>query len=54
MLACSRVLVTSHRPVPVQIDGDTFGATPVEVDAGRAELRLIVPEAAGGAGKASR
>jgi len=50
MLACSRVTVTSHRPVPVQIDGDSFGATPLEVDAGRDELRLIVPEPAGASG----
>jgi diacylglycerol kinase family enzyme len=43
MLACSRATVTSHRPVPIQVDGDTFGTTPVEVDAGSSEVRLIVP-----------
>ena len=45
MLACSRATVASHRPVPIQIDGDTFGTTPVEVDAGTCEVRLIVPPA---------
>ena len=35
--------ITAHHPVPIQIDGDTFGTTPVEVDAGTGEVRLIVP-----------
>lgn len=48
MLACSRVTVAARRPVPVQIDGDAFGTTPVEVDAGSCEVRLIVPTAAPG------
>lgn len=48
MLACSRATVTAHRPVPIQVDGDTFGTTPVEVDAGTREVRLIVPGAAPG------
>lgn len=43
MLACSRVVVTAQHPVPTQVDGDVFGATPVEVDAGSREVRLIVP-----------
>ena len=46
MLPCSRVSVTAHEPVPTQIDGDVFGTTPLEVDAGTAEVRLIVPAAA--------
>jgi YegS/Rv2252/BmrU family lipid kinase len=45
MLSCSRVTVTAQHAVPTQIDGDTFGATPVEVDAGSREVRLIVPAA---------
>jgi diacylglycerol kinase (ATP) len=45
MLACARVTIASHRPVPVQIDGDTFGTTPIEVDAGTCEVSLIVPGA---------
>ena len=43
MLACSRATVTAHHPVPIQIDGDAFGTTPIEVDAGTSEVRLIVP-----------
>ena len=35
--------VVAHHPVPIQIDGDVFGTTPVEVDAGSSEVRLIVP-----------
>ena len=35
---------------PTQIDGDVFGTTPLEVDAGTAELRLIVPSTATGSG----
>jgi len=43
MLRCSRVTVATHRPVPTQIDGDVFGTTPLEVDAGSAEIGLIFP-----------
>jgi diacylglycerol kinase (ATP) len=46
MLACSRVTVTARHPVPIQIDGDALGTTPVEVDAGTCEVCLIVPGAA--------
>jgi diacylglycerol kinase family enzyme len=42
-LLCSRVSITAHDRVPTQIDGDVFGTTPLEVDAGTAELHLIVP-----------
>jgi diacylglycerol kinase family enzyme len=48
MLACSRVTVTAHYPVPTQIDGDVLGTTPLEVDAGTAEVHLIVPGTAAG------
>jgi diacylglycerol kinase family enzyme len=44
MLPCLKAHVTAQRPVPTQIDGDAFGATPLTVEAGAAELRLIVPE----------
>jgi diacylglycerol kinase (ATP) len=44
MLPCSRVTVTAHEPVLTQIDGDVFGTTPLDVDAGTSQLRLIVPE----------
>jgi diacylglycerol kinase (ATP) len=43
MLPCSRVTIAAHEPVPTQIDGDVFGTTPLEVDAGTAQVRLIVP-----------
>jgi diacylglycerol kinase family enzyme len=46
MLPCSRVTVTARHPVPIQIDGDAAGTTPIEVDAGTCEICLIVPGAA--------
>jgi diacylglycerol kinase (ATP) len=39
------VEITSERPVPVQLDGEAFGATPVRILAGEATLQLIVPPA---------
>src|SRR5262245_9756720 len=45
MLPCLRATVTAQHAVPTQIDGDAFGATPLEVEAGAADLRLIVPPA---------
>jgi diacylglycerol kinase (ATP) len=48
MLRCSRVAITAHDAVPAQIDGDVLGTTPLEISAGTAELRLIVPERSGG------
>jgi diacylglycerol kinase family enzyme len=43
MLPCLRARVTAQKPVPTQIDGDAFGSTPLEIEAGAADLRLIVP-----------
>jgi len=54
MLPCSHVSIAAHEPVPTQIDGDVFGTTPLEVDAGTAEVRLIVPGAATGSGNPGR
>jgi len=54
MLPCSRVTITAHEPVPTQIDGDVFGTTPLDVDAGTAQVRLIVPGSATGSGNPSR
>ena len=48
MLPCSRVSITSRKPVPTQIDGDLTGATPLDVEAGTEELALIVPANTGG------
>ena len=44
MLSCARVRITAPHAVPTQVDGDVFGVTPVEIDAGSREVRLIVPE----------
>jgi diacylglycerol kinase (ATP) len=52
MLRCSRVSIAAHDPVPTQVDGDVLGTTPLEVDEGTAEVRLIVP--AGGVGNSAR
>jgi diacylglycerol kinase family enzyme len=43
MLPCVRATVEAQHPVPTQIDGDAFGPTPLEIEAGAADLRLIVP-----------
>lgn len=43
MLACTHVTITSHHPVPAQVDGDVFGSTPLHIDQGEARLKLIVP-----------
>jgi diacylglycerol kinase family enzyme len=47
LLPCVRAQVTAQNPVPTQIDGDAFGSTPLVVEAGAPELRLIVPERSG-------
>ncbi len=36
--------VTSERPVSVQIDGDSFGVTPVDIEWGQPTVTLIVPD----------
>lgn len=43
MIPCLRATVTAQKPVPTQIDGDAFGSTPLQIEAGAADLRLIVP-----------
>jgi diacylglycerol kinase family enzyme len=40
---CRLAVIRSVRPVPVQIDGDPFGTTPLEIEAGGVPFRLIVP-----------
>jgi diacylglycerol kinase family enzyme len=42
-MAAARIVVTASTPVPVQLDGDRFGGTPVTIDANGPQLRLIVP-----------
>jgi diacylglycerol kinase family enzyme len=43
MLPCLLAQVTAQNPVPTQIDGDAFGSTPLEIEAGSADLHLLVP-----------
>ena len=43
ILPCRHVTVDGPVLVPVQIDGDDFGFTPLVVEAGGPRLRLIVP-----------
>lgn len=42
-MACTAVEVRADTPVPVQIDGDVFGTTPLSVRAGAGRVSLIVP-----------
>lgn len=43
MLPCMSATITAHHPVPTQVDGDPFGATPLQIESGSATVRLIVP-----------
>jgi diacylglycerol kinase family enzyme len=45
ILPAMRVAVTAEGCAAVQLDGDDFGQTPVEIVWGEPELNLIVPEA---------
>lgn len=38
----AKARLTAERPVPVQIDGDAFGTTPVEIEAVAEPLRIVV------------
>jgi diacylglycerol kinase (ATP) len=44
MLPCARATITARVPVPAQIDGDAFGTTPLEIESGAEELRLVLPD----------
>ena len=48
MHQCAHAKITAPHPVPVQIDGDPFGVTPLEAQAGSEAIRLIVPAGARG------
>jgi diacylglycerol kinase family enzyme len=54
MLSCARVSIHAPRAVPVQIDGDAFGTTPLDVEAGTDDLALIVPDAPSWTGNSGR
>ncbi len=43
-MRCRRAVIRSEHPVATQVDGDPFGVTPLDVEAGGAPFRLIVPE----------
>lgn len=43
IVSCETVVVRSQTPVACQIDGDSFGTTPLEIVRGQADLELIVP-----------
>ena len=44
ILPARRIKVTAARPVAVEVDGDDFGAAPVEIVWGEPVLPLIVPQ----------
>jgi diacylglycerol kinase (ATP) len=46
ILPCTRVQIDADPAVPLQIDGDLFGATPLEVTRGGGQISIIVPDAA--------
>ncbi len=41
---CARVVVQSRSPLPVQLDGDYYGTTPVAFQAVPSALRIIIPQ----------
>jgi diacylglycerol kinase (ATP) len=45
IVPCRHVTVTAQSPVPVQVDGDAFGSTPLVVGPDGPRIKLIVPEA---------
>jgi diacylglycerol kinase family enzyme len=45
MIPCARAIITARVPVPAQIDGDAFGTTPLEIESGSDELKLVLPAA---------
>ncbi|GAI09918.1 unnamed protein product, partial [marine sediment metagenome] len=45
---CREIAVESLRPLPVHVDGEPFGMTPVAIRAVPSSLKIIVPEIAPG------
>lgn len=45
IVPCTRLGIAAAEPVPAEIDGDPFGTTPLEIEAGGPSLKLIVPQA---------
>lgn len=44
-IPCNRVRISSRIPVPIEVDGDAAGTTPVEISSEGPVVRLIVPAA---------
>ena len=45
VVACQTASIRSTHPIAVQVDGDPFGFTPLDVEAGGSGFNFIVPEA---------
>ena len=45
VIPCERATVRSSQPIAVQVDGDPFGATPLDIEAGGSGFNFIVPDA---------
>lgn len=45
VIPCTRASVRSNQKIAVQVDGDAFGETPLDVEAGGSGFNLIVPAA---------
>ncbi len=43
MRPCRTVVVRARQPVPVQLDGDAFGTTPLDVEAADVSVPMILP-----------
>lgn len=44
MIACTGATIRADRRVPVQIDGDAFATSPVDIQSGGGQVRLILPQ----------
>lgn len=54
VIPCRRAVIEAQVRVPVQIDGDAFGATPVTVEANQGRVAMILPPPAARAGHLRR
>ena len=45
VIPCERASVRSTQPIAVQVDGDPFGTTPLDIEAGGSGFNFIVPDA---------
>jgi diacylglycerol kinase (ATP) len=42
-LSCTRVSISSRKPFPVEVDGDYFGTTPVDIEIKPSAVPVVVP-----------